>query len=221
MTPESYFAFWGQLSAVQKQTLQQSAVSHRAAAGTRLHNGSADCIGLLIVTGGRLRTYILSEEGRELTLYRLFERDICLFSASCMLNSLQTEIFVEAELDTDYLQIPAAVYRTLMQQSAAVANYTNELMADRLSTILWLMDQILSKRLDSRLAAFLLDERALSGDCLRITHEEIARHLGSAREVVTRLLKYFQSEGLVELSRGVVCIRNEPGLRYLAADSLR
>ena len=109
-----------------------------------------------------------------------------------------------------------------MQQSAAVANYTNEVMATRFSDVMWLLDQILNKKLDARLAAFLLEESALEQtDTLAITHEMIDEHLGSARDVVTRMLRYMKDEGLVELARGTVKIADAARLQALAGDSLR
>ncbi|MGE4548783.1 MAG: Crp/Fnr family transcriptional regulator, partial [Intestinibacillus sp.] len=187
-----------------------------------VHNGKEDCIGLLIVKHGQLRVFALSDEGREITLYRLLERDMCLFSASCIMRSIQFEVAVEAERDTVFLHVPSAVYQRLMQDSAAVANYTNELMASRFSEVMWLMDQILYKRMDARVAAFLLEESALdASDTLEITHETIARHLGSAREVITRMLRYLQSEGAVALSRGGIRIMDVKKLKTVAGDSLR
>ena len=130
--------------------------------------------------------------------------------------------FFKKKQDSAFYLIPTKIYHRLMQESAPVANYTNELISARFSDVMWLMDQILYKRLDSRLAAFLLEESSLSGTTeLKITHDTIARHLGSAREVVTRMLKYLQSEGAVNLSRGSVAISDEKKLRSLARESLR
>ena len=222
MELQTYFPFWPRLDAQQQRLLEGAVEPRRFARGTLLHSGSGDCIGLLLVTQGQLRAYMLSEEGKELTLYRLFERDLCLFSASCMLRGVQFDLMVEAERDTTVLHIPPEVYRRLMDQSLAVADYTNELMASRFSDVMWLMDQVLSKKLDARLAALLLEEQSLAGDGpLSITHDRLARHLGSAREVVTRMLKYFQGEGLVRLERGSIALLDFPGLEALAADSLR
>ena len=165
---------------------------------------------------------MLTDEGRELTLYRLFPRDMCLFSASCVLRGIQFDVLVEAERDTTALFLPAEVYQGLMEESAAVANYTSELMADRFSEVMWRMDQILSKKLDGRLAALLVEESRLAESAsLRLTHDQLARHLGSAREVVSRLLKDFQNDGLVRLGRGGVELLDLPALEALAADSLR
>lgn len=222
MSIETYLPFWQKLTPAQRETISRTATTHQVQRGTVIHNGSEDCVGLLLIVSGQLRAFIVSDEGKEITLYRLLSRDICLFSASCMLNSIQFDISIEAEQDTTFYKIPTKVYHHLMQESAPVANYTNELISARFSDVMWLMDQILYKRLDSRLAAFLLEESALTDTTeLKITHDAIARHLGSAREVVTRMLKYLQSEGAVTLSRGSIAIADEKKLRGLAQESLR
>lgn len=207
MKLEDFFPFWQGLSEEWKARLTEAAVYRKIEKGTVVHSGSADCLGLLLVCSGQLRAYIISEEGREITIYRLFERDICLFSASCMMRNIQFDITIEAEKDTEAWVIPPKLYRKLTEESAAAANYTNEVMGSRFSEVMWLMEQIMWNRFDRRLASFLLEESALEGsDSLLITHEKIANHLGSAREVVTRMLRYFQREGLVELPRGTICI---------------
>lgn len=217
-----YLPFWSTLNAEQQQLLTQNIGMHQASKGEIVHNGSEDCIGPIIVVHGQLRGYSFSEDGHEVTLYRLFERDVCILSAYCMLNSLQFDISVQAETDSVFYVIPAPIYKQLMQQSAAVANYTTELIATRFSDVMWLLDQILYKHLDSRLAAFLVNESELTDSLsLKLTHEKIAHHLGSAREVVTRMLKYFQTEKMVEISRGCVTITDLEKLTEIAKDSLR
>ena len=214
----AYFPIWNKLADPQRRRLQESAVFRQVPKGTVIHNGSVNCTGLLLVGSGQLRAYSLSEEGREITLYRLFERDICLFSASCMLNSLQFEVTIQAEKDAAFWVIPAEVYKKLMEEDPAAANYTNEVMAARFSEVMWLMEQLMWKSLDKRLAAFLLSEAALENTPrLHITHEMIGSHLGTAREVNTRMLRYYHSEGLVRLSRGTVELLDERRLSALAA----
>ena len=218
MELSQYLPFYEALSPADRTALDRAAVARSAPAGALLHSGSADCLGLLILRSGQLRAYITSEEGREITLYRLFERDICLFSAACMIHSLQFELTIAAEKDAAFWVIPSAFYRDLMDRSAPVANYTNQLMASRFTEVMWLMEQILWRRFDQRLARFLLEESALEGTgTLRITHERIAAHLGTAREVVTRMLKYFQTEGMVRLSRGTVELTDREKLTALDA----
>lgn len=212
-----YFPVWDKLTPAQQQALAENAVLRTVPKGTVVHNGSADCIGFLLMHTGQLRVYILSDEGREVTLYRLFPRDFCLLSASCILRGLQYDVTIEAEKDTQFWQIPAQRYKQLMEESAPVANYTNEVMAARFSDVMWLIEQILWKSLDKRLAGFLVEESALeNGPLLKITHETIGRHLGSPREVVTRMLRYFQDEGLVKLSRGSVELLDVDRLRAVA-----
>lgn len=213
---QSCFPIWDKLSPAQQGRILGSLSERSAKKGTILHNGSADCAGLLLVRSGQLRAYILSEEGREITIYRLFDRDVCLFSASCVMRSIQFDVMIAAEKDTDLWIIPAEVYRQLMEESAPLSNYTNELMAGRFSEVMWLIEQVMWKSMDQRIAAFLLEESAIEGvNRLAITHETIANHLGTHREVVTRMLRYFQNEGMVKLSRGMVELTDEAKLKTL------
>lgn len=217
MTFEQVFPIWNQLTPTEQEALARAARRHTAGKGALLHNGSADCVGLILICSGQLRAYILSDEGKEITLYRLFERDMCLFSASCMMSSIQFDITLEVEKDAELWIIPAEVYKRIMERSAPVANYTNELMASRFSEVMWLIEQVMWKSFDKRLAAFLLEESTLDGsDTLRVTHDRIAAHMGSAREVVTRMLRYFQSEGMVRLQRGSIELTDKPRLRTLS-----
>lgn len=222
MTFENFFPFWSKLSQDEQKTLSQSAKEREYKKGSIVSGDKTQCTGLLTVVSGQLRAYVITDEGKEITLYRLFERDICLFSASCMLNSIQFDIMIEALENTKVYVIPADVYKRLMERSAPVANYTNELMASRFSDVMWIMDQILSKKLDGRLAALLIEEEDLAGgDTLSATHEQLANHLGSAREVITRMLRYFQSEGIVKLTRGKIQITDRNRLEEMAHDSIR
>ena len=213
---QDYFPIWDKLDTDQQSRLLDALRFQTVKRGTILHNGSLDCTGLLLVKTGQLRAYILSDEGREITIYRLFDRDMCLFSASCIMRSIQFEVIIQAEKDTELWVIPPEVYQRLMEESAAVANYTSELMASRFSEVMWLMEQVMWKSMDKRVAAFLLEEASIEGtEALKITHEAIANHLGSHREVITRMLRYFQSEGMVKLSRGMVTILDAARLEAL------
>lgn len=216
---ENVFPVWDKLTGSEKQMLKDASVKRRAEKGRILHKNSDECLGMVIVTEGQLRAFVLSESGKEVTLFRLFELDFCLFTASCVFSGIQFDVSVEVEKDTEFWLIPPNVYRELMERSTAVANYTNELMASRFSEVMWLMEQIMFKSFDKRLAAFLIEESNIeNSDTLEITHERIANHLGSAREVVTRMLKYFQNEGAVRLSRGAVEITDRKKLNYIAKD---
>ncbi len=213
----NYFPIWNKLTPAHQQRLKDAAESLKAKAGTVIHNGSMDCLGLLLIRSGQLRVYTLSSEGREITLYRLFDHDICLFSASCVMPNIQFEVIIEAEKDSEMWVLPSCLFKDLMEESAVVANYANQLISSRFSDVMWLMEQIMWKSFDKRLAAFLLEESALDGSpVLKITHEKIANHMGTAREVVTRMLRYFQGEGMVKLTRGAVEIVDVKKLSQLA-----
>ena len=217
MDISNYFPIWDKLSEEEKRTLKDTATLMTVSKGEHILDGTKECTGLLLVTSGQLRAYILSESGREVTLYRLLEQDVCLFSASCMIHSLQFDITVVAEKDTSFYLIPADIYKGLMDKSVPISNYTSEIMASRMSDVMWLMEQVMWQSFDARLASFLLNESALDNtDTLSITHESIANHMGTAREVVTRMLKYFQSEGLVSLSRGTIQILDPEELMHLS-----
>lgn len=213
-----YFPVWDAMTPQQQEAISAGLVSRTVQKGTLLHGGGRECTGLLLVQSGQLRAFILSSEGREITIYRLFDRDICLFSASCIMRSIQFDIAVTAEKDTQLWVIPAEVYKRIMEQSAAVANYTNEIMASRFSEVMWLMEQVMWNSMDRRVAGFLLQEASIEGtDRLHITHDSIAAHLGTHREVVTRMLRYFQSEGMVKLARSAVELTDRAKLEALGS----
>ena len=214
-----FFPIWSKLTEAQQQRLITAAEIRTAKGGTTLHNGSMDCLGLLLIRKGQLRVYTLSDEGREITLYRLFEMDTCLFSASCVMPDILFDVVVEAEKDSEFFILPSCLFKDLMEESAAIANYANQLISSRFSEVMWLMEQIMWKSFDKRLAKFLLEESNLEDSLqLRLTHERIANHLGTAREVVTRMLRYFQTEGMVTLTRGAIEIIAPKQLEDLCAE---
>ena len=216
MAFEQYFPIWDKLTADQQQRIKSVSILQKVKSGTVLHDGSPECLGMLLVRSGQLRAYILSEEGREVTICRFFEMDICLFSASCVMPNMQFDIFIEAEKDTEVWVIPACLYQNLMDESLAISNYSHNLITSHFSDVMWLMEQIMWKSFDKRLAGFLLEECVLEDtDCLKITHEKIANHMGTAREVVTRMLRYFQSEGMVKLTRGAIELTDKKRLNNL------
>ena len=212
-----YFAIWNKLTAQQQQRLTDVMELQCIPRGTVVHDGSPQCKGLVLVKSGQLRAYLLSDEGREVTICRFFERDICLFSASCVMPNMMADVLIEAEKDTEMWVIPACLYQNLMEESLPLASYSRDLITNHFSEVMWLMEQVMWRSFDKRLAAFLLEESALeNSSVLKITHEKIAAHMGTAREVVTRMLRYFQGEGMVKLTRGAVEITDSKRLANLA-----
>ena len=210
---EAYFPVWDKLTENQKQHIS-GVVEHRSVKkGTRIHDSSAECLGLVMVKTGQLRAYILSEDGREVTFGRLCEYDVSLLSASCVMPDMQFNVMIEAEKDTEFWSIPACLFKNLMEESLPMSNYARDLISSNFSELMWLMEQIMWKSFDKRLAAFLLEEAAIEeSTSLKITHEKIAAHMGSAREVVTRMLRYFQNDGMVKLTRGTIEITDRKKL---------
>lgn len=214
---EESLSFWNDLTAKQKENLQEFMVEKHFTAGEALKGDSEDCSGLFLLASGQVRAYIVSETGKEITLYRLFERDVCIFTASCLMNNISFEIFLEVEKETTAYLIPVVSYKMLSEESLPVMTFTNKLMAARFSEVMWIMEQTLFMSFDKRLAILLLEQTNLEeSDILTITHEKIANHMGTAREVVTRMLKYFQNEGIVVLSRGRIEIIDRKKLEKMS-----
>lgn len=209
------FSFYKDLKEEDRHLVRENLREYTFHRGAQVYNG--DCTGLLYVESGRLRVYTLSETGREITLYRIAEGGVCLFSASCALRGIDFHVFAVAETDVRLILIPAEIYKKLSEKSVAVNGFTNALMAQRFSEVMWVLDEVLNKKFDARLAALLLEEEAYAGTAdLKITHEQLAAHLGTVREAVSRMLKYFESEVLVELSRGTIRIANAEELRKVS-----
>ncbi len=200
-----YLPIWDKLTPQQQERIAGVIEYRKVKKGTQIHDSSAECLGLVMVRSGQLRAYILSEDGREITISRLFEYDVTLLSASCVMPDMQFNVMIEVEKDSEFWSIPACLFKNLADESLAVSNYSRSLLSSNFSELMWLMEQIMWKSVDKRLAAFLLEESRLEESAsLKITHEKIANHMGTAREVVTRMLRYFQNEGMVKLTRGAI-----------------
>ena len=179
------FPFWDKLTADQQELLCRATRPVRYRRGERVHSPVENCVGILLLRTGQFRAYLLSDDGRDVTLYRLFGGEICILSASCVMDSVNFDLYIDAEEDTEAYCISAGVFRSLS--------------ADR------------------RLAIFLADELAKTGgEDVRLTQDQMAKYMGSAREVVSRLLKYFAGEGIVKLYRGGVTVTDKDRLMKIA-----
>lgn len=212
---EKAFPFWINLSSVDKDFLCRHSRMVRYSKGTNIHDGN-ECTGVILVQSGCLRVYILSEQGKDITLYRLFPGDMCMLSASCVLQSITFDVFVDAEQDSECCIIAGAAFASVSERVPEMKIFALETAVSRFSDVMWVMQQILFMSFDRRLAIFLLDETAKTGtDTVKLTHEQIAKYMGSAREVVSRMLKYFSAEGMVEMSRGGIRLLDKKKLRSL------
>ena len=212
------FTAWEKLTEQEQKELLKNTTSVCYPKGTNIHSGDNDCRGVYVIKSGVLRVYILSESGKEITLYRLGSSDMCILSASCVLSAITFDVHIDAEEDTEVLMIGSPFFLGLIQRNLYVECFTYKLATDKFSDVMWAMQQILFMSMDKRLANFLWDELSgIDGDTLHITHEQAAKYMGSAREVVTRMLKYFSEEGIVELSRGGIRILDKNKLKMLTA----
>lgn len=208
--------FWKNLSATEEAMITSGTKQIFYKQGENIHSPSNECVGVLLVKEGELRTYMLSDGGKEVTLFRLGAGESCVLSASCLLSNITFDVYIDAQKDTEVILISSATFAKLQEKNVYVENFALRIAADRFSDVMWTMEQILFMSLDARLAVFLLDEISTTGqDNLMLTHEQIAKHIGSAREVVSRMLKYFEKEGIVELYRGGVQITDKQSLRRL------
>ena len=206
--------FWDLLVPADREFLCDNTVSVHCKKGDRLHDGQ-ECTGVMLVQSGCLRVYMLSEGGKEITLYRLFAGEVCMLSAACVLENITFDVHVDAEEDSKCLRIGGSAFASVSERVPEMKIFALEATVSRFSGVMWTMQQILFMSFERRLAVFLLDELARTGgDTVKLTHEQIAKYMGSAREVVSRQLRRFADEGIVTASRS-------EGIRVLDKRRLR
>lgn len=208
--------FWQHLNQNEKNILINNASIIEYQSGQLIHHGKNDCVGILIIVSGKLRTYMISNEGKEITLFYLQPHNVCVLSAACILDSIDFEVLVEAKTTCQIIQISSTAFLQLSKQNIYVELFSYKLATERFSDVMWAMQQLLFMSFDQRLAAYLIEasDRTNSLD-IKITHEQIAQDLNSAREVVSRMLKHFAKEGYVHLSRGKIHLINKQALASL------
>ena len=212
---EEMLPFWGVIPDEDKEYICQNSHAVTFPEGKNIHDGN-ECSVVILVRSGCLRLFMMSEEGRDITLYRLHRGDMCMLSASCVLSAVTFDVFVDAEEDSECCVIGGAAFAAVSERNPCVKIFALETAVGRFSDVMWVMQQILFMSMDRRLAIFLSDESARTrSDTISLTHGQIARYMGSAREVVSRVLKYFAGEGIVEVSRGGIKIIDKKRLRKL------
>lgn len=208
--------FWDKLSLADQSLVTKNIATLQYAKGTHIHHSGLDCMGILMIKSGELRVYLLSEDGRDITLYRLYPGESCILSASCVLKNITFNVHIDAEQDSQLLLLNAKLFQELYNRNIYVENFASKLTIQRFSDVMWAMQQILFMSFDKRLALFLLTESdKTKSDVIRLSHEQIAKYISSAREVVSRMLKYFSTEGIVKLSRGEVTLIDKAKLKHL------
>lgn len=205
--------FYRHLSKAQKNAFDEAAQLREISAGTLVKSASDDCAGILLLQSGVLRIYLLSEDGKEVTLYRLFPGETCVLSASCLLGQINFDVEIVAQADAVIYQIPMETIAPLMEANIHVENFIHKSAMHRFSKVIRSIESMVFLQLDQRLASFLLEEMDRTGSAtLYLTQEEIAKSIASAREVVSRTLAHFQKEEILQLSRGKIVIANRQWL---------
>ncbi len=213
--------YWEHLTDEEQQQVQKKALIRHFCPGDQLYGPCVECVGMIHVLSGMVRAYILSDEGREITLFRVGENDNCILSASCVLAHISFVSFMTVMAPSDILIVPVALFGELCEKNVYVRCFAYELATERFSSVVSVMQQILFFRMDQRLAVFLLQEYERTGSCMiRMTHEQIASHISSARETVGRTLKRFAERGLIENRRGSVLLIDLPKMEDTAKAAL-
>ena len=184
--------------------------------GELVHSKKSTCTGIVLVLDGQLRSYMSSNTGKEITLFRLFERDICILSSSCVYQNLTYNINLETEKDSLVIIIDSKFFKELSNNNINIQNFFLTITQDKLSEIMWVLEQVVFFNLDSRLADFLINQYYINDSKkINLTHDIIANNLGSAREVISRMLKRFENDKMVKLSRGNIEIIDIKKLKSL------
>ena len=137
------YPFWGRLSGGEKERILRSAAEARYEKGAMIQRSDLECKGAILVLSGVLRVYIVSDEGREVTLFRIHAGETCVLSASCLLDSIQFDILIEAAETARAIVIPANVLRPIMDSNPYVGLYLYKQTAERFSDVMWMLQQIL------------------------------------------------------------------------------
>ena len=214
---EAIYPFWNELNADEKDLYSRGTRYREFSAGDLIHQPDIKCEGMIYILSGVLRVYMLSDDGREITLFRQYAGEHCVLSASCVIDAISFELFIEAETDATMYINDAPVLRKVAESNPYLNIFCQELALENFSDIMWTLQQVLFFSIDRRLAGFLLKESDNNGSSVvKATHEQIATSIGSAREVVSRMLKRFADDGYIVLSRGAVEIIDRESLEDIA-----
>lgn len=209
--------FYNNLSSKEIKDLISKSYLSSYKKGEIIHNKNSTCTGVLITISGQFRTFISAPSGREITLFRLLERDICILSASCAFKNITYDVNLESEEQSIALIIDSSFFNELSKSNTHVLSFLLNLTQDKLSNVMQVLEQAVFFSLDSRISNLLIEQSNFTNsNVLYITHESIANHLGSAREAVSRILKKFEKNKIIEISRGKIKLLDIDALKNLS-----
>lgn len=198
----SEFSFWEYLSLQEREFFISNLHETCYPAGSQIRSDNCSCLGTIFVKTGTLRIYLLSEQGKEATLYRIRQGEICTLSASCILSSITFDVQIDAETDCELLILPASVMSSLMKSNIYMENFIYKMTSEHFSDVIAAVERMFFMTLKQRVAAFLIDESSqLNSNELTLTQEQLAKNIGSAREAVSRILKQLVQEKSILISR--------------------
>lgn len=206
---EEILPFFKNLSEEEKNELISKSSVTKYEKGEIVHSKNSTCTGLLLTLSGNFRVFISAPSGRQITLFKLYDRDVCMLSASCAFANLTYDVNLEAQTKAEAIIIDSSLLKKLASSNFQVMNYLLNLTQDKLSEVMYVLEQATFFSLDERITNYLLEQsRFLDSSILYITHKSIANELGSSREVISRILKRFEKDGKIHVSRGKIEIIN-------------
>jgi CRP/FNR family transcriptional regulator, anaerobic regulatory protein len=201
------------LSAAEQQELFDSAAVVHLPAGTVLFDENQPCLGFPLLLSGNIRVIKASPNGRELQLYRVTPGESCILTSSCLLGNTRYHARGIVEQTMEMVLLPARSFHALLGKQDSFRSYVFHLFSDRLTDLMQLVSAVAFQKLDQRLANLLVSKPSP----IHATHQSLADELGSAREIVSRLLKGFAEQGWVKLGREQIEITDEATLKKFAA----
>ena len=209
--------YWEHLTESEKKQAESAAYVRHYEPGEQLYGPDVECVGMIHILKGKTRAYLLSDEGREVTLFHVVENDNCIISASCVLAQINFESHMEASEPSEILIVPVNLFGEFCENNIYVRCFAYELATTRFSTVVAAMEQTMFSRLDRRLASFLLETYKETGDPeIRMTQEQMAWQVNSVRETVGRMLKRFSDEKILRIARSSVLLTDIGKLEKIA-----
>lgn len=215
VTLASLFYFWDRLNhEAQTNVLAQGQYISLPADHLVCLEGDM-CHHLPLVVSGSVRVYKIGENGREITLYHLDSGDSCILTASCIISQKVFPAFAITETEVEAFIIPANSLREWVRYNPIWQEYIFGLLSQRLANVIEIIEEVAFRRMDCRIATYLLNNSDNHLN-LHTTHEAIAQELGSSREVISRILKNFEKQKLLSMSRGLIELKNWSEIEKIA-----
>ena len=208
--------FWEHLSSDEKALVLEQSVMRTFDAGQLIGGDDGFCTGVFLIVRGGIRASLLSEEGKEVTLFRVGSGECCVTTASCVIWQISFGTLVTATEESELLVVPIGLCEHLVNINLYVKVFMLEVEARRYSQVVRVLRQMLFRRLDQRVADYLVERCGATGSKeLRLTQDELARDINSAREAVTRVLRRLADDDLIEVSRGRILVHDVEALERL------